>query len=74
VNIDSREISFDGAGVNYENTVIWPNLLEQIKLEVHAILENLSAGDVRINLDQDIKKARPLNLLTRFTELQRDQS
>tara|TARA_Y100000389_G_C17466746_1_gene526342 strand:- start:1907 stop:4498 length:2592 start_codon:yes stop_codon:yes gene_type:complete len=74
VNIDSREISFDGAGVNYENTITWPNLLEKIRLEIHAILENLSAGDVRINLDQNFKKARQLNLLTRFTELQRDQS
>ena len=72
VNIDSREIAFDGAGLGYTDVDEWPDLLKQIKVQICAACEEISGGDVRINIEQGIKSARSLNLLTRYTELRRD--
>ena len=72
VNIDSREISFDGAGRGFTNTEEWPQLLQRIKEEIAVACEDLAVGDVRINIEQGLQAARPLNLLTRYTELRRD--
>jgi probable DNA repair protein len=72
VNIDSREISFDGAGRGYRNEDSWPELLQRIKEQIAAACDDLSRGDVRINIEQGVQAARPLNLLTRYTELKRD--
>ncbi|MBT5862480.1 MAG: hypothetical protein HOH37_06235 [Gammaproteobacteria bacterium] len=72
VNIDSREISFDGAGSGYTDIEAWSDLLEEIQSEIFIACENLSAGDVRVNIEQGLQSARPLNLLTRFTELRRE--
>ena len=72
VNIDSREVVFDGVGFNYENDNDWFELLKNIKSDINKISENLYKGDVRINPKQTIKDARSLNLLSRFTELYRD--
>jgi hypothetical protein len=75
VNIDSREIVFDGAGRGFgkveEN---WCESLEEWKAEVRSACERLSRGDVRINMEQSVTDARSLNLLSRFTELLRDAS
>jgi ATP-dependent helicase/nuclease subunit B len=72
VNIDSREIAFDGAGLGYTDADEWPDLLQQIKVQISAACDEISSGDVRINVEQGIKSARPLNLLSRYTELLRD--
>lgn len=72
VNIDSREISFNGVGFGYTDTDKWPELLQQVKAEITLACENLQAGDVRINIEQGVQAARPMNLLTRYTELLRD--
>jgi ATP-dependent helicase/nuclease subunit B len=72
VNIDSREISFDGAGLDYSDFEKWPELLRQIKNKILLACADLEAGDVRINIEQGVQAARPLNLLTRYTELLRD--
>ena len=72
VNIDSREISFDGAGRGFTNVDEWPQLLDNIKKQIGEACVDMSAGDVRINIKQGIQAARPLNLLTRYTELRRD--
>ena len=72
INIDSREISFDGAGRGYRDHDSWPDLLQRIKREVAVACDDLSRGDVRINIEQGVQAARPLNLLTRYTELRRD--
>lgn len=72
VNIDSREIAFDGAGLGYTDADEWPDLLQQIKVQISAACDEISSGDVRINIEQGIKSARPLNLLSRYTELRRD--
>jgi len=72
VNVDSREIAFDGAGLGYTDADEWPDLLQQIKVQISAACDEISGGDVRINIEQGIKSARPLNLLSRYTELRRD--
>jgi ATP-dependent helicase/nuclease subunit B len=72
VNVDSREIAFDGAGLGYTDVDEWPDLLKQIKEQISNACDEISSGDVRLNIQQGIKSARPLNLLTRYTELRRD--
>lgn len=72
VNVDSREITFDGAGQGYTDVDEWPDLLRQVKVQISAACDEISSGDVRLNIGQGIKSARPLNLLTRYTELRRD--
>jgi len=72
VNVDSREIAFDGAGLGYTDVDEWPDLLGQIKGQISTACDEISSGDVRLNIEQGIKSARPLNLLTRYTELRRD--
>jgi len=72
VNVDSREIVLDGAGRGFSDIDEWPELLSRIKSEVAVACADLAKGDVRINSEQGIKSARPLNVLTRYTELRRD--
>jgi len=72
VNVDTREIHFDGAGHSYTNSDEWPELLQRIKGQVFAACSELASGDVRINIEQGMKAARPLNLLTRYAGLRHD--
>ncbi len=72
VNVDSREIAFNGAGRGYTDIDAWPELLQQIKAQIAFACEDLSNGDVRVNIEQGISAARPLNLLSRYTELRRE--
>ena len=72
VNIDSREIVFDGAGRGYSDEVEWPELLQRTKDDIAIACEDLAAGDVRLNIEQGAQSARSLNLLSRYTELRRD--
>jgi hypothetical protein len=72
VNVDTREVSFDGAGQGYTEEADWRGSLAEWKRHVGTACEALSRGDVRINASQGLKDARYLNLLSRFTELRRD--
>jgi len=72
VNVDTREISFNGAGHGYTNSDEWPELLQRIKEQVFAACGELAGGDVRINIEQGLTAARPLNLLSRYSELRHD--
>ncbi len=72
VNIDSREIRFDGAGRGYTEEQAWQETLGAWKERVRLACEELSRGDVRINAPQGVRAARNLNLLTRYTELSRN--
>ena len=72
VNIDSREIAFDGVGQGYRAADHWPENLESWKQRVRVACEELRRGDVRLNRVQGVADARPLNLLSRFTEFVRD--
>ncbi len=73
VNVDTREISFDGAGHGYTDADEWPELLQRVKDQVSVACRDMASGDVRINIEQGIKAARPLNLLSRYTELRHDR-
>ena len=72
VNVDSREVVFDGAGRGYTDADAWPELLRAVKADIAAACTDLSKGDVRINIEQGAQSARPLNVLSRYTELRRD--
>lgn len=73
VNVDSREIVFDGAGRDYKKSENWAQTLAAWQRLVHMACTQLRVGDVRVNGLQGVTEARPLNLLTRYTELSRDQ-
>ena len=72
VNIDSRELSFDGAGRGYSDDSSWNDSLAGWKRQVATACKEMSLGDVRINRLQGVKDARYFNLLSRYTELRRD--
>lgn len=72
VNIDSRSVAFDGVGKGYKAADRWPENLESWKQQVRIACEQLRRGDVRLNRVQGVTDARPLNLLSRFTEFARD--
>ena len=69
VNVDSRTIGFNGAGSGYTDPEQWPDQLAAWSELVRGACAQLTAGDVRIDMTQAIADARPLNLLTRYTEL-----
>lgn len=69
-NVDSRSVVFHGAGAR--NTENWPEVLAAWSDRVRGACVDLSRGDVRIDLRQSADDARPLNLLTRFTERRND--
>lgn len=71
VNVDSRAISFEGAGAGYAKSEDWETTLESWKDLVRSACNAMSAGDVRVNAAQGVQVARPFNLLTRYTELLR---
>lgn len=73
VNIDSREMSFSGAGHGYTDSTVWDETLARWKSLVRAGCRELSAGDVRIDATQTVKDARDVNLLSRYTELLRGE-
>lgn len=72
VNVDSREVSFVGAGISDTDEADWQHRLTQWKRLVEVACEEISGGDTRINKAQGVKDARSFNLLSRYTELRRD--
>lgn len=72
VNIDSREITFEGAGRGFSSEDEWPDLLKRVQHMVAEACRELAAGDVRIAAQQSVQDARRLNPLSRFTENHRD--
>ena len=72
VNVDSRTIGFDGAGIAYTDPDAWPEQLAEWSAIVRTACRELFAGDVRLDGTQAVLDARPLNLLTRYTELRND--
>lgn len=72
VNVDSRTMGFNGAGTGYSDPEKWPDQLAEWSGLVRSACRDLSHGDVRLDSTQAVLDARPLNLLTRFTELRND--
>jgi probable DNA repair protein len=71
-NVDSRVIGFHGAGSGFTDIGTWPDQLDNWLRIVRDACAEIARGDVRINRYQNGPDARPLNLLTRFTELRND--
>ncbi len=71
-NIDSRDISIDGAGEAFNDDEDWHRRLGGWKAEVRGAIDSIRRGDVRVNARQGINDARPYALLSRFAELRRD--
>ncbi len=72
VNIDTRQISIDGAGRDLTPELNWDDVLAQWKSQVRITASQLRGGDVRINGLQNTQATRPLSLLSRIGELRRD--
>ncbi len=77
INIDSRSISYKGADASGEwdakRADQWTERLATWKERVTRAMQQISEGDVRINLNLSTKQARPLNILSRFEERRRGQ-
>jgi probable DNA repair protein len=71
-NVDSKLIGIDGAGPALADVENWQAALDRWKAQVHVAASDIAAGDVRLNLAQAGRDARPLNLLSRFPELKRE--
>ncbi len=72
-NIDARETGFSGAGRGFTDESDWPDLLATIGAQIDEACDDLARGDVRLIARQGATAARPLNLLSRYTELRRDE-
>jgi len=72
VNIDTRAVSFVGAGQTDTDEADWQQRLAGWKRLVENACKEMSDGDTRVNVAQGVKDARVFNLLSRYTELRRD--
>jgi probable DNA repair protein len=77
INIDSRAITYKGTGGSVDwdakRADQWPQRLAAWKDRVATAMQQIAAGDVRINLDLQTGQTRPLNILSRFEERRRGQ-
>ena len=71
-NVDSKYIGINGAGPAIAEIDDWHAKLERWKEEVRVAAHGIANGDVRVNIRQGSKEARPLSLLSRIAELKRD--
>lgn len=76
INVDSRVISYKGAGVEGGpwkalGEAEWTNALDSWRSLADDALHNIRAGDVRINLLHSASEGRPLNILSRKEEQKR---
>ena len=77
INIDSRTILYKGTGASGEwdakGADLWPERIAAWKERVAGAMQQIAKGDVRLNLNLPIEDTRPLNILSRFQELRREQ-
>jgi hypothetical protein len=62
-------VGFHGAGTGFSDDGAWPAQLESWTGIVRGACMAIARGDVSLNGHQSAEAARPLNLLSRFTEL-----
>lgn len=72
-NVDSKHTVIDAVGGEFKAIDDWNQDLNAWKQTVYDAADEIAAGDVRLNIRQTIRESRPLNLLSRFTELRREQ-
>lgn len=71
-NVDSRETVLDGAGPAFDAGDDWQRRLDEWKDIVRGAAAMIAAGDVRLNIQQQSRDARPLDVLSRYAELRRE--
>jgi len=71
-NVDSKLTAIDGAGPAIAEDDEWQSTLQRWQQQVVDAASDIASGDVRVSSIQDGRDARPLNLLSRFPELQRE--
>lgn len=75
VNIDSRSIEYKGTGASVEwdakRADQWAERLAAWEKRVIRAMQQIAAGDVRINLNLQSERTRSLNILSRFEERRR---
>lgn len=76
INVDSRAINYKGAGGDggpwkARAEEEWNATLDSWRRLVQQALQDISAGDVRINLLHSASESRPLNILSRKEEQRR---
>lgn len=71
-NVDSRGTGLDGAGPAFDSGDDWPQRLDEWKGIVRAAAALIAAGDVRLNIRQNSRDARPLDVLSRYAELRHE--
>lgn len=77
INVDSRVISYKGAGGEggpwkASDDDEWEITLGSWRAIVHEALQNIACGDVRIDLSISASDGRALNILSRLEERKRD--
>jgi probable DNA repair protein len=72
VNIDSRGVAIDAAGCAFTPDLDWDDTLSRWRSQVDDAATAIRCGDVRINMQTGVQASRPLSLLSRIRELQRD--
>jgi len=76
VNIDSREITYKGAGSHFDKNpqqlAAWHKRLTAWEAQVDDALRAVATGDARINVLQTASEGRPLNILSRLEELRHE--
>jgi hypothetical protein len=70
--IDSAVIEIDGAGPGLGYDTDWETTLGAWQQSVLAAAVQIAEGDVRLNVRQSARDARPLSLLSRYAECVRD--
>jgi len=72
VNVDSRVVEISGAGKTLTPGIDWDAALADWAGEVRRAARELRAGDVRLYSLHSLQSSRPLSLLSRIREQQRD--
>ncbi|MEQ8206080.1 MAG: hypothetical protein RIA65_07890, partial [Woeseia sp.] len=76
INLDSREISYqgEGAGVPFGKIKAedWPQALASWCADVDALLVRFASGETGVNGNQSADDGRQLALLSRIEELRRE--
>ncbi|MGI9219759.1 MAG: PD-(D/E)XK nuclease family protein [Woeseiaceae bacterium] len=69
-NVDSRGIALDAAGRDFSPKLDWDQALPAWQEQVQLAVQEIIAGDVRLNTSLSIQQSRALALLSRVRELQ----
>ena len=71
-HVSTRGVGINGAGPALIETDDWNDALDAWLDDVRRAAREIAAGDVRVAVKQTSRDIRPLNLLSRYTELRRE--